>query len=277
MLKEIEEWLSSQLQRTVVRSADTPAFIGNRIGFQLINSTLQQAETFADSGGIDYMDAIMGPFTGRAMAPCATADFVGLDVHKAIVDNVLTNTDDFANATFALPTYVAGLVEDGRLGRKSGGGLYRTLGEGASRKQLVWDIDSETYREAIRYEFPFAREAVAALREGDYARAAAAIKRNRSQEAAICMRLLLTYVLYTLDLCKGMGVSPAAADDAMAAGFNWCPPMAIVDFLGGKDEFAKLCRERLDGALLDKVGFEELAMGIEPSDYDYRRYMRARR
>ena len=30
-----------------------------------------------DKGGIDYMDAILGPFTGRAMSPLATSDFIG--------------------------------------------------------------------------------------------------------------------------------------------------------------------------------------------------------
>lgn len=45
-------------------------------------------------GGVDYIDAIIGPFTGCSMAPITTADFVGLDVHKTIVDNLYELTDD---------------------------------------------------------------------------------------------------------------------------------------------------------------------------------------
>ena len=73
---------------------DSPAFLGNRIGFQFINEALQYAEKYKFNGGIDYIDAILGPFTGRAMSPLVTANFVGLDVHKAIVDNLYENTRD---------------------------------------------------------------------------------------------------------------------------------------------------------------------------------------
>lgn len=67
---------------------DNPAFLGNRIGFQFINDAMQYADRFKDNGSIDYIDAILGSFTERSMAPLTTSDFVGLDVHKAIVDNI---------------------------------------------------------------------------------------------------------------------------------------------------------------------------------------------
>ena len=83
--EELKDYLQNTLYRTVVEVKDSPAFLGNRIGFQFINEALQMADKYRDNGGIDYIDAILGPFTGRAMAPLATSDFVGLDVHKAIV------------------------------------------------------------------------------------------------------------------------------------------------------------------------------------------------
>ena len=92
---ELKDYLTSVLFRTVVVCKDKPAFLANRIGFQFINRALQLAEENKDSGGLDYIDAIFGAFTGRLMAPCNTADFVGLDVHKAIVDNLLKNTNDY--------------------------------------------------------------------------------------------------------------------------------------------------------------------------------------
>lgn len=103
---EIKSYAEKTLFRTVVEVKDSPAFLGNRIGFQFINEVLQLAEKYKYNGGIDYIDAIMGPFTGRAMAPLVTANFVGLDVHKAIVDNLYENTKDFAHYAFVLPRYV---------------------------------------------------------------------------------------------------------------------------------------------------------------------------
>lgn len=117
---ELKDYLRNKLHRTVVEVEDSPAFLGNRIGFQFINEAMQYAEKYKDNGGIDYVDAILGPFTGRSMAPLVTADFVGLDVHKAIVDNLYANTNDFAHDSFRLPQFVTGLVNDNRLGRKSG-------------------------------------------------------------------------------------------------------------------------------------------------------------
>lgn len=59
----------------MVEVKDSPAFLGNRIGFQFINEALRYAERLKDNSGIDYIDAILGSFTGRSMAPLTTSDF----------------------------------------------------------------------------------------------------------------------------------------------------------------------------------------------------------
>ena len=85
---ELENYLTNVLRRTVVKVEDSPSFLGNRIGFYFINKAMELAELNKDQGGVDYIDAIFGGFTGRNMSPIVTADFVGLDVHKSIVDYV---------------------------------------------------------------------------------------------------------------------------------------------------------------------------------------------
>ena len=110
---------------TVVEVKDAPAFLANRIGFQFINEAMQYAQRYQDRGGIDYVDGILGSFTGRTMAPLTTADFVGLDVHKAIVDNLYANTCDYAHSSFVLPSFCQELIDAGLLGRKAGAGLYK--------------------------------------------------------------------------------------------------------------------------------------------------------
>ena len=37
---------------------------------------MQYAEKYKEKGGIDYIDTILGLFTGRNMRPMCTADFV---------------------------------------------------------------------------------------------------------------------------------------------------------------------------------------------------------
>jgi len=59
MSADLMEYSKRKLVRTVVNVADTAAFLGNRIGFQFINEACQYAEMYKDSGGIDYIDAII--------------------------------------------------------------------------------------------------------------------------------------------------------------------------------------------------------------------------
>ena len=44
MYAELKEYLTNTLFRTVAESKDLPAFLGNRIGFYVMNEALQYAE-----------------------------------------------------------------------------------------------------------------------------------------------------------------------------------------------------------------------------------------
>ena len=151
MYAELKEYLTNTLFRTVAESKDLPAFLGNRIGFYVMNEALQYAERYQDNGGIDYIDALLGPFTGRTMPPITTADFVGLDVHKAIVDNIYENTNDYVHNKFVLPEYVQKLIDQKKLGRKSGEGLYKLIkNESGDKRMMVYDIKLGIYRDEIK-------------------------------------------------------------------------------------------------------------------------------
>ena len=272
------EYAKSVLGRSVVKVKDSPAFLGNRIGFQFINEAIRMAEKFQYNGGIDYIDAILGPFTGRAMAPLVTANYVGLDVHKAITDNLYENTRDYAHSTFVVPQFVNRLIEKGNLGRKSGAGFYKTVvHDNGMKLHLVYDIQHGYYREIMKYVFPFAEEMVGALRVGDYAVAFQRLTANHSREAEICCELLLKYVVYGLKMVEFVGEGVHSADDAMAAGFNWCPPLAMIEAFGGIEVFEELCKERLESSVLKESGFGNLINHVEKSRYDYRRFIKAER
>lgn len=275
--EELKEYLKNKLHRTVVEVKDSPAFLGNRIGFQFINEALQYAEKFKDNGGIDYIDAILGSFTGRTMAPLITADFVGLDVHKAIVDNIYESTNDYALDTFVFPTFADKLVAEGQLGRKSGGGLYQLVRyDNGLKRQTVLDISTGLYRDVISYVFPFADKMKRYIAEGDYRKAFERLVNNQSQEADICRHFLLNYIVYSLYATKEVGYTIEAADDVMAAGFNWCPPLAMYQALSTVAGVPALIRENLPD-VCEKVNIDELLAEVKPSKYDYRLYFKSRR
>ena len=274
---DLKNYLSNVLHRTVVESKNLPAFLGNRIGFYFMNEALQYAEEYADNGGIDYIDALLGPFTGRTMAPITTADFVGLDVHKAIVDNLYENTNDYVHEKFVLPAYVQQLIDEGRLGRKSGEGLYKLIrNESGEKRLLVWDIATKEYRDVIRYQFPFAKQMKAALRIGDYEEAMKTLIHNKSTEADICLRFLLRYIVYSLYTAEHVGYDLRAADDVMATGFTWCPPFAMMEAFASVCDVAALMKERLHKEVLDNVDIDHIiSLGIK-SKYDFRTFFKAK-
>ena len=275
--EDLKEYLSRKLLRTVVEVKDSPAFLGNRIGFQFINEALQYAETYRDNGGIDYIDALLGSFTGRAMAPLTTADFVGLDVHKAIVDNIYENTRDYAHETFVLPAFAAKLVEEGKLGRKTGGGLYQLVKyENGLKRQTVLDINTGLYRDVIPYVFPFADKMKKNIAEGNYQKAFERLVNNHSQEAEICLSFLLKYLVYSLYATEEVGYDVTAADDVMAAGFNWCPPLAMFQALSTVADVPALIKARLP-EICGKVDVDRLLAEVKPSKYDYRIYFKSGR
>ena len=230
----LKDYLSNKLLRSVVVCKDKPAFVGNRIGFQFINSALQLADKYQNEGGLDYIDSIFGVFTGRLMAPCNTADFVGLDVHKAIIDNLFKNTNDYEKKSYVLPAYLVELIENKKLGRKVGEGLFKLqINEDGTKVPLVYDIQTKQYRMKNKYKFEFAEKMKSYLRNGDYQLAFNALKEGNSQEAMICKGLLKQYVDYSLFVGKEVCDDISGVDDAMATGFGWCPPLALSNALFG--------------------------------------------
>lgn len=278
LYEELSIYLSEILHRTVVKVKDSPAFLANRIGFQFINEVLQLAEQYKYSGGIDYIDAILGPFSGRSMKPLVTADFVGLDIHKAIVDNLYNNTNDYAHETFLLPDFAEELISNGKLGRKTNEGLYKTVTyNNGLKRRLVYDICSNDYRDEMDYHFPFIEKMVENLRIGNYYEAFFTLINNHSVEAEICLQFLLKYVVYAIVTTKQVGYDIHSADHVMATGFNWCPPLAIADAFGSVMDFNQLVYERLDKRIINKIDLEKILASIEPSHYDYRSYFKAKR
>lgn len=277
MYKELKEYLSGTLHRCVAESKDLPAFLGNRIGFYFINEALIYAERYQDNGGIDYIDSILGPFTGRTMPPITTADFVGLDVHKAIVDNIYENTNDYVHEKFVMPKYVQELIDKGMLGRKSKQGLYKMIkNDSGEKRMMVWDIKDGQFRDEIKYNFPFAISMKEYLKVGDYDQAILELINNRSQEADICLRFLLRYIIYSLWTAEHVGYDLRVADDVMATGFTWCPPFAMMEAFTRVCDLGALMKERLKPEIVNAVDIDHILSLQIKSKYDYRIYFKAK-
>jgi len=223
----VEAYARVQLGREIVRTADRPAFAGNRVGFKVLNEAAQLAERL----GPVLVERIIGPYTGRALTPLATIDLVGWDIHRAIVDNVYENTRDEAHATLRLPDYMDKLMEHGVLGNKTGRGFFWR--EGKVRHAL--DPVSGDYRPEGEVELPpldYIQRVSQLYREGRYAEGMQIFLGAEEPEAAIARKVVAGYISYAFHRVGEVTDSIDGIDRIMATGFNWAPPGALVDVMG---------------------------------------------
>src|SRR6185503_3168593 len=121
-------------------------------------------------------------------APLRTIDFVGWDVHRAIVDNLHRHTDDEAHARFALPAGMARGLERGLLGDKSEAGGFFKKGE-------ALDLASGTHRPAPAAALPEVAARMKRLhRIGRYREAWEIFAEAQGDDAALMRRVILGYV-----------------------------------------------------------------------------------
>lgn len=242
----VKQVLEATLDRVVVECADTPAFAGNRIGFKVLNEVAHLAEEH----GVAYMDQLVGPHTGRALAPLATIDLVGWDVHKAIVDNLFQTTRDEAHALFQLPLYMQRGIERGHLGRKTRdkGGFFRVDGKGADAKSYVLDPATGDYHPAAEMTPPvpaFVERMKFALRHGKHQDAFDVLCTADDRDARLLRRVMLGYISYALARVGECVERARDVDRIMGFGFNWAPPSVLVDAIGAARTIDLLDREGL--------------------------------
>jgi 3-hydroxybutyryl-CoA dehydrogenase len=116
--------LARRLGKTPVVSADRPGFIANRILMPMINEAFRALEEGV--GSATDIDTVMTLGMNHPIGPLRLADLIGLDVCVAIMQ-VLER--DLGQAKYAPAKNLQELVRAGRLGRKSGEGVYSYAGE----------------------------------------------------------------------------------------------------------------------------------------------------
>jgi 3-hydroxyacyl-CoA dehydrogenase len=137
------EFGESVLGKGVVYAKDTPNFVANRIG------TFGMASVFhwlPESGmGITEADKIFGPPMGRPKsAVFRTADLVGLDTMAHVFSTIEQGCpEDPWRERFVVPDAMAQMIEQGRLGAKTGTGFY-SKSKDATGKTTILAVDLET-------------------------------------------------------------------------------------------------------------------------------------
>lgn len=113
------EKLSRDIGKVPAMANDYPGFIANRILMPMINEAIYTL--FEGVGGVEEIDTVMKLGMAHPMGPLQLADFIGLDVCKAILDVLY---EGFGNPKYAPCPLLVNMVNAGKLGVKSGEGFY---------------------------------------------------------------------------------------------------------------------------------------------------------
>lgn len=234
----MHQFLEKRLRRAVIPVKPVAAFAGNRLAFLLFARITELARQF----GVEMMDYLIGPYTGRLLAPLATIDLVGLDIHKAIILSLQKYTQDAMHDKLTIPDYVDKMIAVGLLGNKTRGkgGFYKKLESGQFR---YYDPASGNYIDAFGPHVQFVERAKNLIHIGMYKDAFQTIHNAKGFEADIVREIMATYIAYAYMLIgeatdEKYGIE--GIDKVMATGFHWACPSLVVHMLGGNDQAAQL-------------------------------------
>jgi 3-hydroxyacyl-CoA dehydrogenase len=149
-----------------------------------------------------------------------TCDVVGLDtlvhVAKGVADNC---ADDERREVFEIPDYVQHLVDNDRLGSKSGAGFYKKVkNEQGKSEILVLDLQTLEYRSKNKVKFSTLDAAKAVDSVADRTR----LLFNGTDEAGDFYRRIFADVFaYVAKRVPEIANEPYRIDDALRAGFGW--------------------------------------------------------
>ena len=230
-LATLKEFGDKALGKTVVDCNDTPGFIANRIGIYW--SYIAMSEAMRLGLTVEEADSIVGrPLGIPKTGIFGLGDLTGIDlaphVNQSML-NLLPADDAFCQAFDAdgpLATLIAKMIEQGRTGRKGGGGFYRRRNEGGESVREALDLETGEYRPQQRANLKSARAGRKGLR---------AVVETEDKGGEYAWAVLSKTLSYVASLVPEIGTDLKAVDAAMKTGYAWkWGPFEQIDMLGPK-------------------------------------------
>ncbi|MDE2664802.1 MAG: 3-hydroxyacyl-CoA dehydrogenase NAD-binding domain-containing protein [Acidobacteriota bacterium] len=224
-----------RLGKGIVVAKDTPNFVANRVGAFALQQLLRMV---LEAGyGIDEVDLLTGNLIGRPKsATFRTLDVVGLDTFARVTSNLFENAPgDEHHQLFRIPDVIQRLIEQGRLGAKSGQGFYRKSPDG---EILVLDPQSLEYRSLRKVECP---SLAVAKSVPDTAKRLRALIESDDRAGQLVWKTLSGEMVYAANRIPEISDDIVTIDHAMKWGFNWeLGPFETWDALGVEAVAARL-------------------------------------
>ncbi len=237
VIEILADFNDRMLGKGVVRCADTPGFLGNRVGVFALQAAVHEAVTLGLK--IEEADAMFGrPMGVPKTGAFGLYDLIGLDLMGDVVRSLNTILDqgDPFHEVGGENRVVNDQVERGFLGNKGKGGFYR---EDESGSKYAFDLQSCEWRPRME-ELP--ELAVRAEKEG-----LGMLLEGEDKLSKFAWNVLARILTYSASLLPDVTHSPQDIDDAMKLGYNWVKgPFELIDTIGSGKFVERLEAEKWD-------------------------------
>jgi len=268
VMRVLADYNDRMLGKGVVECADTPGFLGNRVGVFAMQAAIHEAGAL----GIDIEDA--DAIFGRPMGIPKTGafglyDLIGVDLMADVVRSlrsILPQGDPF-HEVGAENDLINSQIEKGFTGNKGKGGFYAEI----DGKELAIDLTTGEWRprkkQLPEISVQGEKEGVTALLAGE------------DQLSIFAWRVLARILTYSASLIPDVTNTPQDIDDAMKLGYNWIRgPFELIDQIGSEQFVSRLEAEKwhVPEFLRDARGekfykVEKDALVVRHSDGSYKR------
>lgn len=230
LVETLRAFADERLGKGVVVAKDRPNFVANRIGCY---GMMRTAELMLEHDlGVDAVDALTGPFLGRAKsATFRTADLVGLDVLLHVAENVkLGAPDDPELEVFTPIPQLTRMVKEGLLGEKTQKGFFQKTKVDGKRVIQTLDLKTFEYRDREKAHFP---EIDALKGIDDLRQRLRGVFKAKGKGAAFCWAVLRDTLRYAAEVAAEIADDLPSIDRALCWGFGWqLGPFQVWDAMG---------------------------------------------
>lgn len=222
VMDTLDAFCEQRLGKGVVVCADTPGFLGNRVGVFAIQCALHEAVKLGLSPA--EADAIFGrPMGIPKTGVFGLYDLIGIDLMADVaksLETILPASDAFHQ--YAQPlALMTTMIANGQTGNKGGKGFYRDTDDGRE----VLDLATNEYQSLQRLQLPLALQAEA---EG-----VGVLLQDQGKYGQFAWRVLSSTLNYAAHLLPEVGHNLVPIDDAMKLGYNWIyGPFELLDQIG---------------------------------------------
>jgi 3-hydroxyacyl-CoA dehydrogenase len=234
VMRVLADYNDRMLGKGVVECADTPGFLGNRVGVFAMQAAIHEAGVL----GIDIEDA--DAIFGRPMGIPKTGafglyDLIGVDLMADVVRSlrsILPQGDPF-HEVGAENDLINSQIEKGFTGNKGKGGFYAEI-DGA---EMALDLANGEWR-ARKKQLP--EISVRGEKEGVNALLSGSDKLSK-----FAWKVLARILTYSASLIPEVTSTPQDIDDAMKLGYNWIKgPFELIDEIGSETIVSRLETEK---------------------------------